>query len=161
MDCNPKPCEKPCANSINTMTFDMYTHTLPRFFCIASRISRFRLQYHSIVIIHSNQSRSSAPQHQQHTTMDGNKILAILLHQLNSKLAFHVKTFTCITCGSFSPSSSNVPISKCHSNTSLVFRSSNHSLFLSLSLNFFSFCFCCHLLMSFEPHSTYITQELW
>ncbi len=137
----------------------MYTHTLPRLFFIASRISRFRLQYHSIVIIHSNQSRSSAPQHQQHTTMDGNEILAILLHQLNSKLAFHVKTFTCITCGSFSPSSSNVPISKCHSNTSLVFRSSNHSL--SLSLNFFSFCFCCHLLMSFEPLSTYITKQLW
>ncbi len=156
MDCNPK-CEEPLQTpSTQSITLDMYTHT-PKIFFIASRISRFRLQYHSIVIMNSN-SRSSAPQH-QHTTMDGNKNSSNSFASIEFKASFPCQTFTCITCGSLSPSSSNVPISKCHSNTSLVFQSSNHSL--SLSLNFFSFCSCCHLLMNFEPHSTYIVKQLW
>ncbi len=113
----------------NDILRHVYTHFQD--FCIASRISRFRLQYHSIVIINSNLG-APTPQH-QHTTMDGNKIVAILLHQLNSNPAFHVKPslVSLVALSLLLPPMSQFLIA--HSNTTLIFQSSNHSLSLSLS----------------------------
>jgi hypothetical protein len=88
MDCNPK-CEKLYKLHQHNQSHSTCTHTLPRFFLLHQGYQDSDSNIIAIVIINSN-SRSSAPQH-QHTTMDGNKVLAILLHQLNSKPAFDVK----------------------------------------------------------------------
>ncbi len=145
MDCNPK-CEKPYKLHKHNQSHSTCIHILPRFFLLHQGYQDSDSNIIAIVIVNSN-SRSSAPQH-QHTTMDGNKILAILLHQLNSKPALHVKPLL-VSLVALSPSYSNVPISKCHSNSSLVFQSSNHSLSLFLSQLF--------LFLFLSPSS----YELW
>jgi len=137
MDCNPK-CEKPYKLHKHNQSHSICIHILPRFFLLHQGYQDSDSNIIAIVIMNSN-SRSSAPQH-QHTTMDGNKNSSNSFASIEFKASFRCQTFTCITCGSLSPSSSNVPISKCHSNTSLIFQSSNHSLSLSLS-TFFLFLF--------------------